>query len=302
MKTLRAFFRFFATLAVTGVAVWLGYLLWQHYLDSPWTRDGVVQAHIADIAADVPGRVVRLDAHDNELVHRGQPLFRIDPERYRIALQAARERLEKAREQLQLRRTQADRRAMLGPDAVAGEHREDSLLEERVAQAAYREAAAAVRLARLNLRRTLVRAPAAGYVTSLQLRKGDYARTGIPQIALVEQHSFWVYGYFEQTRLSGVKIGDPAEITLLGQKSRLEGRVEGIAAAVADRESHRGNRLVASVRPAFNWVRLAARVPVRVQILRIPKGVHIAAGMICTVVVKPPEKKGRHAGCPHPKT
>ncbi len=302
MKMLRNFLRFLVTLAVTGAAVWLGYRLWQHYLDSPWTRDGVVQAHIADIAADVPGRVVGLEVHDNELVHQGQPLFRIDPERYRIALQAAREQLEKARENLLLRRTQADRRAMLGPDAVAGEHREESLLEERAAEAAYRAAGAAVRLARLNLHRTVILAPATGYVTSLRLRKGDYALAGIPQIALVEQHSFWVYGYFEQTRLSGVRIGDPAEITLLGQKTRLDGRVQGIAAAVADRESHKGDRLVASVRPAFNWVRLAARVPVRVKILRIPKGVHISAGMICTVVVRPDAKERPHAGHQHQKT
>ncbi|MFA7494710.1 MAG: HlyD family secretion protein [Acidithiobacillus sp.] len=293
--TLRSISRFFLTLAITALAIGLAYILWQRYLNAPWTRDGVVRAHIVDIAADVPGRVVELAVHDNETVKKGQLLFTIDPKRYIIALRRAEAQLAAAQVTLALRREQAQRRADLGPDVVASEHRQDFVLAEKTAQALYQQDLSAVSLARLNLRRTRVLAPVGGSVINLRLRQGDYANTGIPRIALVASHSFWVYGYFEQTRLAHIHVGDPANITLLGQGPIIKGRVQGIAAAIADRESTDDNRLIANVRPTFNWVRLAARIPVRIQLIHIPQNVQIAAGMICTVVVKPHPKKHHHA-------
>ncbi|MHB8201753.1 MAG: efflux RND transporter periplasmic adaptor subunit [Acidithiobacillus sp.] len=285
--TLRSIGRFLLTLAITALAIWLGYILWQRYLNTPWTRDGVVRAHIVDIAADVPGRVVELAVHDNETVKKGQLLFRIDPDRYALVIRHAEAQLASAQVTLALRREQAKRRANLGPDIVASEHNEDAALAEKAAEAVYAQDRAALALARLNLQRTRVLAPVDGVITNLILRQGDYATTGVPRIALVASHSFWIYGYFEQTRLAHIRVGDPVDITLLGQRPIIKGRVEGISAAIADRESSESDRLIANVRPAFNWVRLAARIPVRIKLTHIPKNVQIAAGMIGTVVVKP---------------
>ncbi|EGH48895.1 fusaric acid resistance protein, partial [Pseudomonas syringae pv. pisi str. 1704B] len=45
--------------------------------------------------------------------------------------------------------------------------------------------------------------------------------------------------------------------------------------------------LIADVNPTFNWVRLAQRVPVRIHLDQVPQDVLLAAGMTCTVIVRP---------------
>ena len=282
---LRRLLRVVLTLLVVALAAWLGWRLWHQYLDSPWTRDGVVQARIVDINADVPGRVIAVVVHDNTSVRAGQLLFTIDPERYQMAVQSAKAMLAEAAAHLAKAQEQAARRAQLGSDVVSAEAQQDARIAVQAARARYAAAQAALNLAALNLRRTQVRAPVAGIITNLRLRVGDYASAGAAEMALVEAKSWWVYGYFEQTRLQKVRVGDPVTVTLLGERPALRGVVESIAPAVADRESQTGARLEANVRPTFNWVRLAARIPVRIRLEDIPPHLPIAAGMLCTVVV-----------------
>lgn len=279
--------RFALTLAITGLAIWLGYGLWQRYMDSPWTRDGHVRADIVQVTADVAGRVVDVPVHDNQPVRKGDVLFRIDPERYELAVRKAKASLAAAKTELTQRRQQAARRAHLDPEVVSAEHNHDAQLAAQAARAAFEAARAQLDLAQLNLRRTVVRAPVDGYVTNLLLRPGDYAQVGAPRMAVVDRHSFWVYGYFEETRLERVRVGDPVQITLMGRRPIITGHVESIAPAITDRDNSLGTDLTANVRPVFNWVRLPSRIPVRVRIDRIPDGLRLAAGMICTVVVKP---------------
>jgi multidrug resistance efflux pump len=143
-------------------------------------------------------------------------------------------------------------------------------------------------LAQLDLARSTVRAPVNGYVTNLLLRPGDYAAVGVPKMALVDADSFWVYGYFEETRLRHVRVGDAAEVTLLGRQAVLHGEVASIAYAIADRDNPVAADLTANVNPVFNWVRLASRIPVRISLKNVPADVHLAAGMTCTVVIKAP--------------
>jgi multidrug resistance efflux pump len=54
-----------------------------------------------------------------------------------------------------------------------------------------------------------------GYVTNLNIHKGDYARTGEAVMAVVDENSFWVYGFFEETKLPHVKVGDQAELQMM---------------------------------------------------------------------------------------
>ncbi|WP_407275837.1 efflux RND transporter periplasmic adaptor subunit [Halothiobacillus sp. DCM-1] len=279
--------RFLFSVLIVGLAAWLGWRLWQDYMDAPWTRDGRVRADIVQVTADVPGRVVAVAVQDNQLVKQGALLFRIDPARYELAVQTAEAALKQADIQLALKKDQAARRAGLDPSIVAHETQQDSKLAVRAAEAQRAAAQAALALARLNLERTAVRAPVAGTVTNLLLQPGDYAAVGAPKLALVQAHSFWVYGYFEETRLQKIALGDPAEVTLLGQTQPLKGRVTGIAPAITDRDNPVGADLTASVNPVFNWVRLASRIPVRIQLDPVPANMHLAAGMTCTVVIRP---------------
>jgi p-hydroxybenzoic acid efflux pump subunit AaeA len=279
--------RFLLTSLIIGLAVFLGYKLWQRYMDSPWTRDGRVRADIVQINADVSGRVVDVPVTDNQFVHKGDILFLVDPERYRLAVINAKARLAAARAALEMREQQARRRAALDPDVVSDENNHDTHLSADVARAAFDQAKAELALAELNLERCTVHATVNGYVTNLLLRPGDYAEVGAPKMALTDAESFWIYGYFEETRLRHVQTGDAAEVTLLGHSRAIAGKVVSIAYAIADRDNPVASDLTANVNPVFNWVRLASRIPVRVELNAVPDDVHLAAGMTCTVVIRP---------------
>ena len=138
--------------------------------------------------------------------------------------------------------------------------------------------------AELNLKRTRVLAAVDGYVTNLNVHRGDYARIGEAKMAVVDMNSFWVYGFFEETKLPHVKVGDKADMQLMSGEV-LKGHVESISRGIYDRDNPESRELIADVNPTFNWVRLAQRVPVRIHIDEVPEGVLLAAGITCTVVV-----------------
>ncbi len=283
---LRGFFRFAMTLAIVATAVLLSRALWNRYMNSPWTRDGRVRADVINIASDVSGIVVRVAVRDNQPVHRGELLFTVDRERYALALAQAEARLAASRAVLKMREQEAERRARLDAVVVSAENREKARSEADAAEAAYQDARVAVETARLNLSRTEVRAPADGYIANLNIHPGDFATAGTPRLALIDKKSFWVYGYFEETKLNLFRPGDPVEIRLMGNLPILTGRIESICRGITDHDNPTGRELLLDVNPIFNWVRLAQRVPVRISIDRIPDGVPLAAGMTCTVIVK----------------
>jgi multidrug resistance efflux pump len=164
----------------------------------------------------------------------------------------------------------------------AGAGREQAL-------AAVEQAQVELELAQLNLQRTEVRAPVDGYVTNLDVRVGDYAATGTPRLALIDSHSYYIYGYFEETKLPQLRVGDPVDVRLMAGGVHLKGRISGIAHGITDSDNPTGSDLLADVNPTFNWVRLAQRVPVRIAIdtSRLPPETLIAAGMTATIEVQP---------------
>ncbi|AGK48263.1 MULTISPECIES: HlyD family secretion protein [Burkholderia] len=283
---LRKLFGFVATAAILIVAILIGRTLWVHYMDEPWTRDGRVRAEIVNVAPDVSGAVVDLPVRDNQLVKKGDLVLQIDPSHYQIAVEQAQAAVAARRAELQMRRADAARRADLDALVVSKESRENSAQTASSAEAQYQQALAALDAARLNLERTRVVAPVDGYVTNLQVFKGDYASAGQAKLAIVDSHSFWVYGYFEETKLPRVKIGAKAEMRLMSG-GVLKGHVESISRGIYDRDNPQSRDLVADVNPTFNWVRLAQRVPVRIHIDEVPKELVLSAGTTCTVIVEP---------------
>nr|WP_284700876.1 HlyD family secretion protein [Robbsia betulipollinis] len=273
-------------MCIFAVAILAGRLLWQHYMDAPWTRDARVRADIVNVAPDVSGMIVDLPVHDNQFVHRGELLMQIDPERYRIAVAEAQALLAARGADLQMRRRDAARRADLDSLVVSSESRENAVRSADSAAAQYQAAQAQLDAARLNLSRTRVLAPVDGYVTNLLTHRGDYAAAGVARVALIDSASFWVYGYFEETKLPHIKVGDAARMQMMSGE-QLQGHVESIARGITDRDNPVGHELISDVNPTFNWVRLAQRVPVRIHIDAVPPGMLLAAGTTCTVVVTP---------------
>lgn len=278
--------RYLTTLLLLALAVWLGKALWDHYMHSPWTRDGRVRADVITLSADVAGLVTQVAVKDNQPVHKGDVLFVVDRVRYAAALAQAEAALDGQRTEKNRRSKEAARRDSLDSAVVSAENRETASFAAAAAGSQYQAALAARDLARLNLERTVVRAPADGYVTNLNVHVGDFAAVGAPKLALIDRNSYRVEGYFEETKLPLLKLGAKVEITLLSGGPTLRGHVASIARGITDRDAGTGRELLADVNPTFNWVRLAQRVPVRIELDTLPAGQVLVAGTTCTVVVR----------------
>jgi RND family efflux transporter MFP subunit len=267
------------------VAAVAGWYLWQTYQVSPWTRDGRVRANVVTVAPDVAGAVIDLKVHDNQEVKIGDVLFIIDPARYQLALQQAEAALAGAKSTSDQRQDELERREKLTSVSISEEALTQARSAALSARAAYDEAVAAVGVAKLNLARTEVRAPVNGHITNLLVDRGDYATAGRAMLAIVDSDSFYIAGYFEETKLRYINIGDPVSVRLMGYDAPIQGHVQSVARAITDRENAIGSDLIANVNPTFNWVRLAQCIPVRIAIDKVPDGITLSAGMTATIVV-----------------
>jgi multidrug resistance efflux pump len=153
------------------------------------------------------------------------------------------------------------------------------------AEAGIAQAKAQLNQAQVNLERTRILSPVDGYVTNLLAQLGDFVNVGANTISLVDGDSFWVDGYFEETTLAPIRVGDPAQIKLMGHGQIVRGHVDSIARAINVANAQPNNQGVANVNPIFTWVRLAQRIPVRIHIDEVPAGVILAAGMTATVEI-----------------
>lgn len=147
-----------------------------------------------------------------------------------------------------------------------------------------------VNLARLNMNRSEVVAPADGTLSNFELRAGNYVKVGQAVAALLDRQQLYVVGYFEETKLNKIYIGAPATIQLMGDSQTFKGHVQGIASGIEDRERTTTSGLLANVNPTFSWVRLAQRVPVKIILDEVPKNeLAFVAGRTATIHIE--EKK-----------
>jgi len=293
MQQVRSWIRVFVTVVGVIAAAVAGWYLWRIYEESPWTRDGRVRVNVVVVAPDVAGAITDMRVKDNQSVKLGDVLFTVDPARYRLALEQAEAVLAGAKSVLEQRREEQQRRERLSSVSISEEALNQARTATLSAQATYDQAEAALGIAKLNLARTDVRSPVNGRVTNLLVHQGDYATAGHPIVALVDSDSFYVAGYFEETKLRHIAIGDRVSIRLMAYDAPLTGHVESVARAITDRDNALGNDLIANVNPTFSWVRLAQRIPVRIAIDDIPKDIVLSAGMTATVVVTDPNDPNR---------
>lgn len=285
--------RVLLTLAVVAIAVAAGFWLWNYYLFTPWTRDARVRAEVVTIAPDVSGWVRTLNVNDTGLVAKGDTLFEIDDARYQAALEQAQATVENREATLKLRQTEAQRRSQLSSRSISAEDRQIAQINSRVAAANLKQAQADLASARLDLERTQVVAPVSGHVLNLQLAAGNYVTRGTAVMALVQSNSYYVMGYFEETKMPSIRVGDPVAVTLMNGDTHLRGHVAGIGRGIADANTTLNNQQLPQVQPTFNWVRLAQRIPVRITLDHIPDETLLSSGMTATVRVE--KADGDHA-------
>jgi RND family efflux transporter MFP subunit len=277
--------KYFSTVLVFAVALCAGWLMWNYYMQSPWTRDGKVRAELVDITPEVSGRIIGINVHDNQLVKSGDLLFTLDPQPFQIALDNAQAALAKASADLDKANHEAQRRRGLGAGIVSAETLDESNIAAKAMKAQYEAAQASLEQAKWNLSKTKIFAPTDGYITNLQTRRGNYATTGTPLVGLVDTHSFYILGYFEETKLRHIKEGSLANITLYNGDIPLQGQVESIGRAIYDQSVDPSADLLMNVKPNVPWVRLAQRVPVRIKLLNVPANVVLVAGTTATISV-----------------
>lgn len=231
------------------------------------------------------GQIVEIKVADNAYVHKGDVLYVIDPFDFTVAQQTATAALDRLAADLQVKQAQSERRQKLSTDATTPEEQQVYLGAALQAKAAYEAAKQELALAELNLKRTQVVSPVNGYVTNLLLRVGDYAVQGQSDVAVIDADSFWIDGYFEETKMAQICVGDRANAQLIGYGPPIEGHVETITRGISVANADRGVQGLPSVDPIYTWVRLAQRVPVRIAIDKVPPGVPLVSGMTATVTL-----------------
>ncbi|MEE3321114.1 MAG: HlyD family secretion protein [Pseudomonadota bacterium] len=267
--------RILVTVAVVVLAIIAGNWIWNYYLYAPWTRDGKVRAEIITLSPDVSGWVSELPVTDNQRVSRDTLLLRVDPQRYQAAITKARAQMEVAQTRLAM--------AELNRESSNGDARQQAALNVKLASADLDMAQAELRAAELDLERTEVRAPADGTVVNLTIQQGNFAQRGKPVLSMVKSGSFYVTGYFEETKLPLVHIGQRASVVLMNGAHTLQGKVTSVGQAIANANTRTDQQLLPQVQQTFNWVRLAQRIPVHIELDSIPDHILLAAGMTATV-------------------
>ncbi len=273
------------TLVVVAIAAPLGWAMWKAYMGTPWTRDGTVRVYVVTMAAEISGRIVRLPVADNQFVHKGDLLMVIEPTNYKIAVNLAEAAVQQAEAEAQNAAREAKRRRQLSTLEVTVEEQQSFEASATAAEARYQQALANLDQARVNLERTEIHSPVNGWVTNLLAQLGDYVNVGQNEITLVDSDSYWVDGYFEESNLASIREGDPAKVKLMGYSQIVTGHVGSIARGINVPNAQPDQAGLASVNPIFTWVRLAQRIPVRIDIDKVPDGVRLVAGMTATVEI-----------------
>jgi multidrug resistance efflux pump len=272
------------TLLIVTFAVVVVWRMVMYYMFAPWTRDGHIRADIVQIAPDVSGLIQQVEVRDNQWVKRGQVLFSIDQDRFKLALRQAKAAVADRQETLAQAQREAKRNRGLG-NLVPAEQLEESQSRVARAEVALMEAQVTVDSAQLNLDRSVIRSPVDGYVNDRAPRSQEFVTAGRPVLSVVDSNSFHIDGYFEETKLDGIHVGQGVDIRVVGDRARLRGHVESIVAGIEDRDRSSGSNLLPNVNPAFSWVRLAQRIPVRIAFDEVPEDFRMIAGRTATVSI-----------------
>ena len=271
--SINSLLRWFLTLLIIVIACVFCYIRYNAYFRNPWTRDGMVQAEVVQVAARVSGEVKTVHVRDNQFVKVGDPLFDLDDRPSRVALSQAEANVRQKQAVAKAARDRAGRDARLQQNAPGA-----------ISPEAFQQAEDQ---ARLNLDFTHVTAPVNGYITNLTVQPGTMSTAYRPLVALINADSFRVDAFFRETQIRDFRPGDRALITLMTYSDTpLEATVESIGWGIARENGSTGEQLLPSVSPTFEWIRLAQRIPVRLHFDALPKGIELRAGTTASVLVR----------------
>ena len=278
------------TFVIIGLAVWAGVSLYSSYIQNPWTRDGQVRANVVGIAPRVSGPIIHVEVRDNQQVKIGDPLFEIDPSDFKAQVDVSTGQVQNAEANFKQKQQDLDRQTDLYQKHVSAQQDFQNAQDAfYAAQAQVVSAKANLELAQLNLSYTKVVAPVDGYVTNWNTSVGTYVTAGKELLALVDTDSFWVAGYFKETQLPHIKVGQKAKIVDIGYETKpFEGVVRSVGWGifVQDGSGSDSTGLLPSVSQTIDWVRLPQRFPVRIHVTGEPP-VPLRIGQTVSVAILP---------------
>jgi multidrug resistance efflux pump len=278
--------RIAATLLIFAAALLGALVVWSYYVTAPWTRDGSVRVQVANVAPQVSGQITEVRIVDNQAVRKGDVLYVIDPFDYRVKLASAKSSVKQAAADYQVKREQAKRLLALGDAATTAQSQQQAVGSADAAEASFQQAQQQQAQAEIDLQRTQVRSPVNGFVTNLLMRVGNYAPAGTTNVSVIDTDSYWIDGYFEETKLGRICVGDRAEAQLMGFGAPIVGRVDTITRGIAVSNATASTQGLPSVNAVYTWVRLAQRVPVRIRITEVPPGIPLVSGLTATVTLR----------------
>ncbi|MDO6638408.1 HlyD family secretion protein [Pseudomonadota bacterium] len=283
------FKRYFITLLLMAAAIGVLYSQYQTYTDNPWTRDGQVRAYVIQVTPRVTGQIVKVNVIDNSHVQKGDVLFEIDASLYQTSLQKAVATEKQSQALVRKAQNESSRAIELekltpGAQSVLTLNNLQNAVE--TAQANLLMAKAQVAEAKLNLAYTKITAPTDGYITNLNYRVGSQVVANSPVVALIDENSFWIDGFFKETDLKDVAIDNKAQVTLMmHDQVTLEGKVQSIGYGISKTDGSTGNSLLPNVNPNFEWIRLAQRIPVKIKLDKLPEDIQLRVGMTASVKI-----------------
>jgi len=285
-----------ATLAILLAAVAMALVTWDYYVTAPWTRDGRVRVQVASVAPEVSGQIIELRVADNQFVHKGDVLYVIDPFDFEVAVRSDKALLQQRAADQQVKEVQSQRRQHLSSIATSPEEQQVFAGTAVQAKAAFDAAQQQLAEAERNLRRTHVRSPVNGHVINLLLRVGDYAHQGAANISVIDSDSYWIDGYFEETKMARICIGDRVEAKLMGYAEPITGHITTVTRGIGVSDAAAGAQGLPNVDAVYTWVRLAQRIPIRIAIDKVPAGIPLVSGMTATVTILEPAADDHRSG------
>ena len=263
------FVRRIVTLIVVAGAVVITLYVWGIIERHPRTDDAIARANVVGIAPRVTGQLLELNVQDNQEVKKGDVLFELDPEDYRLILEKAKADLATLDRQIVQAHSTLQRLEPLLPNGfTTAETVDKARTAEATLQSQRQGALAAINLEELHLSYCKVIAPFSGRVINLNISAGAHVSAGIPVFSLLDTSKWYVIGNFREAEVRHIAPGSEALVYLSSAPNqRFRGKVQGIGWAVKpEGEIDLPPSGVPYVKRELNWVRVAQRFPVRIEV------------------------------------
>jgi membrane fusion protein (multidrug efflux system) len=210
------------------------------------TDDAYVTGHLHYISSRINGVVTDVLVNDNQFVHAGDVLVKLDPNEYLALTAAAEAQLKKAQADLDRQKPLADLHAISPQDVDATQSSRDVDLAQ-------------LALANLQIEYSTIKAPADGIIGRKNVEVGNRVSSGQTLMILV-QPELWVVANFKETQLAHMKIGQTAKITIDSIPGKtFTGKVDSFSPATGNQFA-----LLPADNSTGNFTKIVQRIPVKI--------------------------------------